>query len=147
VATRWIGAELSAIATQELAPYSEVRGKRVFIDGPQTLLEPDAAQAIAVTLHELATNAAKYGSLSTPNGQVRLEWSDAADGQLRLRWIETDGPAVQVPRRKGVGGRIIEQMIAQQKGKICFDWRKDGLVCEIILQVGDQNRPRPITES
>jgi PAS domain S-box-containing protein len=146
VATRWIGAELSAIATQELAPYSEVRGKRVFIDGPQTLL-PDAAQAIAVTLHELATNAAKYGSLSTPNGQVRLEWSHAADGQLRLRWIETDGPAVQEPRRKGVGGRIIEQMIAQQKGKICFDWRNDGLVCEIILQVGDQNRPRPITES
>jgi PAS domain S-box-containing protein len=147
VTTRWIGAELSAIATQELAPYSEVRGKRVFIDGPQTLLEPDAAQAIAVTLHELATNAAKYGSLSTPNGQVRLEWSDAADGQLRLRWIETDGPAVQVPRRKGVGGRIIEQMIAQQKGKVRFDWRNDGLVCEIILQVGDQNRPRPITES
>ena len=135
VATRWIGAELSAIATQELAPYSEVRGKRVFIDGPQILMEPDAAQAIAVTLHELATNAAKYGSLSTPNGQVRLEWSHAADGQLRLRWIETDGPAVQEPRRKGVGGRIIEQMIAQQKGKICFDWRNDGLVCEIMLRV------------
>jgi len=147
VATRWIGAELSAIAAQELAPYSEVRGKRVFIDGPQTLLEPDTAQAIAVTLHELATNAAKYGSLSTPNGQVRLEWSHAADGQLRLRWIETDGPAVQEPKRKGVGGRIIEQMIAQQKGKVRFDWRNDGLVCEIILRVGDQNKPRPITEN
>jgi two-component sensor histidine kinase len=142
VTTRWIGAELSAIATQELAPYSEVRGKRVFIDGPQTLLEPDAAQAIAVTLHELATNAAKYGALSTPNGQVCLEWSHAADGQLRLRWIETDGPAVQEPTRKGVGGRIIEQMIAQQKGKVRFDWRNDGLVCEIILRVIGTNLDR-----
>jgi PAS domain S-box-containing protein len=135
VATRWIGAELTAIATQELAPYSEVRGKRVIIDGPQILLEPDAAQAIAVTLHELATNAAKYGSLSTSNGKVCLEWSHAADGPLRLRWLETDGPAVQEPTRKGVGGRIIEQMIAQQKGEVHFDWRNEGLICEIILPV------------
>jgi len=134
-ATRWIGAELSAIATQELAPYSEMNGKRTFIDGPQILLEPDVAQAIAVTLHELATNAAKYGALSTPNGQVRLEWSHAADGQLRLRWMETGGPVAQEPTRKGIGGRIIEQMIVQQKGKVRFDWRKDGLVCEITLRV------------
>jgi PAS domain S-box-containing protein len=135
VATRWIGAELSAIATQELAPYSEVGGKRVFIDGPQILLEPDAAQAIAVTLHELATNAAKYGALSTPKGQVCLEWSHAADGELRLGWTETGGPPVQEPMRKGVGGRIIEGMITQLKGKSRFDWRKDGLVCEITLRV------------
>ena len=135
VATRWNGAELSAIATQELAPYSEVHGKRVFIDGPQILLKSDAAQAIAVTLHELATNAAKYGALSTPYGQVCLEWSHAADGQLRLRWLERNGPAVQEPTRKGVGGRIIEQMIAQQRGKVRFDWCNDGLVCEIILRV------------
>lgn len=59
VATRWIGAELSAIATQELTAYSEMNGKRVLIDEPQILLEPSVAQAIAVTLHELATNAAK----------------------------------------------------------------------------------------
>jgi PAS domain S-box-containing protein len=71
VATRWIGAELSAIATQELAPYSEMNGKRTFIDGPQTVLEPDVAQAIAITLHELATNAAKYGALSTLRGEPR----------------------------------------------------------------------------
>ena len=133
VATRWIGAELSAIATQELAPYSEVRGKRVFIDGPQIVLDPDTAQAVAVTLHELATNAAKYGALSTPSGQVSLEWSHVADGRLRLRWMETGGPIAQEPSRKGIGGRIIEQMIGQQKGEVRFDWRKDGLVCEIIL--------------
>jgi len=134
-ATRWIGAELSAIATQELAPYSETNRKRTFINGPQTMLEPDTAQAIAITLHELATNAAKYGALSAPNGQVRLEWSQAVDGRLRLRWMETGGPVAQEPTRKGLGGRIIEQMISQQKGEVRFDWRKDGLVCEITLPV------------
>jgi PAS domain S-box-containing protein len=135
VATRWIGAELSAIATQELAPYSEMHGKRVLIDGPQILLEPSVAQATAVILHELATNAAKYGALSQPNGKVCLKWSHTADGQLRLRWTETGGPAVQEPRKKGVGNRIIEGMITQVMGKGRFDWRKDGLVCEIALQV------------
>jgi PAS domain S-box-containing protein len=135
VATRWIGAELSAIATQELAPYSEMHGKRVLIDGPQILLEPGIAQAIAVTLHELATNAAKYGALSQPNGQVYLEWSHAADRKLRLGWTETGGPPVLEPAQKGVGGRIIEGMITQLKGKARFDWRKDGLVCEITLRV------------
>jgi two-component sensor histidine kinase len=133
--TRWIGAELSAIARQELAPYFEKNGERTFIDGPQTMLEPDAAQAVAITLHELATNAAKYGALSTSSGQVRLEWSHAADGRLRLRWIETGGPVAQEPTRKGLGSRIIEQMIVQQKGKVRFDWRKDGLICEITLPV------------
>jgi PAS domain S-box-containing protein len=134
-ATRWIGAELSAIATQELAPYSENNRKRTFIDGPQTLLAPDVAQAVAIALHELATNAAKYGAFSTPDGQVRLEWSHAADGRLRLRWMETGGPVAQEPTRKGLGSRMIEQMIAQQKGKVHFDWGNDGLVCEITLPV------------
>ena len=131
--TRWIGAEVSAIATQELAPFSD--GKRTFIDGPQTLLAPDAAQAVAVALHELATNAAKYGALSSPDGHVRLEWSHAAAGSLRLRWMETGGPVAQEPTRTGFGTRIVEQMIVQQKGKVRFDWRKEGLVCEITLPV------------
>ena len=135
VATRWIGAELSAIATQELAPYSENHWKRVLIDGPQILLESGVAQAIAVTLHELATNAAKYGALSQPNGKVCLKWSHAADGQLRLLWTERGGPAVQEPTRNGVGSRIIEGMISQLKGRVRFDWREAGLVCEITLRV------------
>jgi PAS domain S-box-containing protein len=135
VQTRWIGAELSAIATQELAPYSGTDGNRVRIAGPQVLLEPNTAQAIAVCLHELATNAAKYGALSADNGQVDLKWSHGTDGRLNLRWAETGGPAVQAPTRKGFGGRIIEQMIAQLKGKTHFDWRAEGLVCEITLQL------------
>jgi PAS domain S-box-containing protein len=135
VASRWIGAELSAIATQEFAPYSAAGEKRVRIDGPQVLLEPDTAQAVAVSLHELATNAAKYGALSTANGHVDLKWSHEANGRLNLRWMEAGGPTVQPPTRRGFGGRVIEQMIAQLKGKSRFDWRAEGLVCEITLRV------------
>jgi PAS domain S-box-containing protein len=134
VETRWIGAELSAIATQELAPYSETDETRVQIDGPQVLLEPNAAQAIAVALHELATNAAKYGALSVAKGQVDLKWSHEADERLILRWTEIGGPAVQPPARQGFGARVVERMIGQLKGKARFDWRPEGLICEIILQ-------------
>lgn len=135
VKTRWIGADLSTIATQELAPYSEKNQRRVRIDGPPVFLEPDLAQAIAISLHELATNAAKYGALAVPDGQVELKWSHDADGRLHLRWTESSGPKVQEPTHKGFGGRIIEQMIAQRSGKMHFDWRADGLICEITLKV------------
>ena len=135
VQTRWIGADLSTIATQELAPYSENNQRRVHADGPPVLLEPTIAQTIAVTLHELATNAVKYGALSVANGQVDLKWSTEADGQLHLCWTETGGPGIQEPTHKGFGGRIIERMIAQHSGKTRFDWRAEGLVCEITLQL------------
>ena len=135
IEARWIGAELSTIATQELAPYFATGDNRVRIDGPPVMLEPTTAQAVAVALHELATNAAKYGSLSAENGHVDLKWSHEANGRLSLRWTETGGPTVgQKPTRKGFGGRIIEQMIGQLKGETRFEWRAEGLVCEINLR-------------
>jgi two-component sensor histidine kinase len=135
VETRWIGAELSTIATQELAPYSrEGETRRVRIEGPQVLLKPDVAQAIAVILHELATNAAKYGALSTADGVVELKWSHEADGRMNLRWIEIGGPVVQTPAKQGFGTRVIGGMIGQFKGNTRFDWHAGGLVCEIDLR-------------
>jgi PAS domain S-box-containing protein len=136
VETRWIGAELTSIATQELAPYSrEGEATRVRIEGPQVLLKPDIAQAIAVILHELATNAAKYGALSTADGVVELKWSHEADERLSLCWIEAGGPVVRTPTKQGFGTRVIGGMISQFKGNTKFDWRSDGLVCEIDLRV------------
>jgi PAS domain S-box-containing protein len=133
--TRWIGAELSAIAARELAPYSGKDESRVRVGGPPVLLEPSVAQAIAIMLHELATNAAKYGALSVGSGKVDLRWSHEAGKQLALRWTEAGGPPVREPTRAGFGGRIIEQMTAQLKGEARFDWRREGLVCDISMPV------------
>jgi two-component sensor histidine kinase len=89
---------------------------------------------IAVTLHELATNAAKYGALSVAEGSVEVKWSRAADGRLVLRWTKRGGPPVKPPRRQGFGTRVIERMIrGSLKGKMRFDWRAEGLACEIAL--------------
>lgn len=135
IETRWIGADLSTIAAQELAPYSTKDDSRVRIDGPSIVLEPNAAQAIAVALHELATNASKYGSLSRSKGQVDLTWSHQPGGRLFVRWTEIGGPPVQPPTRRGFGSRVIEGTIGQLKGKTDFNWHPEGLVCEITLQV------------
>jgi PAS domain S-box-containing protein len=132
--SRWIGADLSTIVTQELAPFFEENEARMRIDGPPVLLQPDAAQAIAVVVHELATNAAKYGALSAATGRVELKWTHAADGWVVLRWTERDGPPVKEPTRRGFGSRVIESMIGQLKGKASFDWRTTGLECVITLR-------------
>jgi PAS domain S-box-containing protein len=134
VQSRWAGAELRTLATQELLPYRGETEARVRIDGPPVMLEPNTAQTIAVSLHELATNAAKYGSLSAADGRVEIAWSRTADGRLGLRWIEAGGPTVTPPTHRGFGTRILENIIAGQlKGEVRFDWRDEGLTCEIIL--------------
>jgi two-component sensor histidine kinase len=134
VQSRWAGAELRSLVTQELLPYRDETDARVRIEGPAVMLEPYSAQAIAITLHELATNAAKYGSLSAVDGRVEIAWSRIADGRLSLRWIELGGPTVTPPTHRGFGTLIMENIIAGQlKGEVRFDWRDQGLGCEIVL--------------
>jgi PAS domain S-box-containing protein len=135
VESRWTGAELQSLVKQELSPYSGETEGRVRIDGPAVMLEPITAQTIAITLHELATNAAKYGSLSEAGGHVEIEWSHTASGRLRLRWIESGGPTVMPPTHRGFGTRVMENMIGQLRGEVRFDWRDQGLACEITLQL------------
>jgi PAS domain S-box-containing protein len=134
VESRWTGADMHSLVKDELVAYAQDGEERVQIDGPKVLLKPNVAQAIAVTLHELATNAAKYGALSRPEGKVRVEWSRAADGRLILRWTETGGPPVKPPTRRGFGTRVMESMIREQlEGEMRLDWRAEGLACEIVL--------------
>jgi two-component system CheB/CheR fusion protein len=133
VKSRWTGAELHNLVTQELSAYCQQGGTRVLIDGPSVLLEPNTAQTIAVCLHELATNAAKYGALSVPEGHIQVEWSLAADKRLILRWTETGGPCVMAPTRHGFGTRVMEGMIRGLNGEMRLDWRAEGLACEIAV--------------
>jgi PAS domain S-box-containing protein len=134
VESRWTGADLHGVINDELAAYSRGREARVQVAGPSILLEPNAAQVMAVSLHELATNAAKYGALSVPEGQVQVEWSCARNGRLVLRWNEKGGPPVVPPTRRGFGARVMENMVrGQTKGQIHFDWRAEGLSCAITL--------------
>jgi PAS domain S-box-containing protein len=130
--SRWTGAELGSLVEQELSPYS--RDGRTQIDGPSVMLKPGLAQAIGVALHELATNAAKYGALSSAKGQVLVEWSCAAD-QVMLRWIEAGGPPVNPPTRKGFGTHMMEAMIrGQEGGDVRLGWHAEGLACEINVR-------------
>lgn len=128
----WIGADLRSIVMQELSPYFRDGDGRAHIEGPLLLLEPETAQAVAVTFHELATNAAKYGALSVSDGHVHVEWSQAQSGKVVLRWKESNGPALTQPAHKGFGTRVIENMVVTHlKGQVRFVWSEQGLACEI----------------
>ena len=94
------------------------------------------AQTLALALHELATNAAKYGALSVPAGEVDLSWR--SDGRsLQMAWRENGGPPVQPPARRGFGSIMIERalMNAPGGGKVAIDWRPEGLACQIEVQL------------
>jgi PAS domain S-box-containing protein len=130
VESRWTGAEFSRLVAQELAPY-QTESKRVLIEGPQVMLNPNVAQALAVTTHELATNAAKYGALSGPVGTVQVTWSRIRDGELAIRWAEGAGPPVSPPARNSFGSRVMGRLIKEAGGTIAFEWCKDGLRCTI----------------
>jgi PAS domain S-box-containing protein len=132
VQSRWTGAELRNLVQDELSPYSRRAGQTT-IEGPGVSLTQDVAQTIAVTFHELATNAAKYGALSREEGHVDVTWSRAEDGTLVIRWTESGGPHVYTPSHGGFGTRVINSMIQGVNGKVHFNWRPEGLECRIVL--------------
>ena len=133
VESRWTGAQLHSLVTQELLPYRDGREERVRINGTTVMLETNTAQAIAISLHELATNAAKYGSLSAAGGHVEIAWSRTTDEKLNLRWIESGGPTATPPTHCGFGTRVVKNMIGHLGGEVRFDWRDQGLRCEIAV--------------
>ena len=130
--SRWTGADLHTLVMDELKPYCLQDKSRASVDGPDLTLKPQTAQFMAMVLHELTTNAVKYGALSVSTGCVRVEWSFGPNGKFVLRWIETGGPAVTPPTRQGFGTRVLDRaLVAQLHGKSRFDWREEGLACEI----------------
>jgi two-component sensor histidine kinase/DNA-binding response OmpR family regulator len=131
--SRWEGADLTRLVEEEFAPYRARGSERVSARGPVVLLPPATAQTIALALHELATNAAKYGALSTSGGRVMLTWR-TEPGKLALEWIESGGPEISAPSRRGYGSRAITAGIERQLGGVVqFDWQKNGLRCALCI--------------
>jgi PAS domain S-box-containing protein len=127
----WQGAEIRRLVDEELAPYSV--GSRIALSGPEVQLRPTTAQTLALALHELVTNSAKYGALSSPSGRLAVNWQDAT-GVLELIWEEKGGPPVQVPVSRGFGTRsVIASIESQLGGKADFDWRPEGLLCRLSV--------------
>jgi two-component sensor histidine kinase/DNA-binding response OmpR family regulator len=131
--SRWEGADLTRLVDEEFAPYRASGNERVRARGPIVLLPPATAQTIALALHELATNAAKYGALSVDAGYVDLVWR-AEPGKLEIVWTESGGPQITPPERRGYGSRAIVAGIERQLGGLVhFDWRPEGLRCTLCV--------------
>jgi two-component sensor histidine kinase len=136
---KWEGAELSAIIDQALAPFRDPGHDRFLVSGPALRLSPRMALDLAMALHELATNAVKYGALSNASGTVGLTWEVDRTGmppRLKLRWQERGGPSVGPPGRRGFGTRLIERSLAQDLGGVArIEFGPSGIVCMIDTPV------------
>ena len=139
--SRWEGADLTRLVEEEFAPYRASGNERVKSRGPNVLLPPATAQTIALALHELATNAAKYGALSVDPGYVELTWQ-TEPGKLELVWTESGGPQIGPPDRRGYGSRAIVAGIERQLGGLVnFDWQASGLRCTLCVPHEDTSDP------
>jgi PAS domain S-box-containing protein len=134
--SRWEGANLDQIISEELAPYCVGDSGRISVAGPQVFLKPATAQTIAMVVHELATNAAKYGALSKGKGRIKLTW-EWRRGVLRLSWEESGGPPVQPADTAGYGSKVIAASARQLGGTTKFEWRANGLHFEMSMTIGD----------
>jgi PAS domain S-box-containing protein len=134
--SRWQGANLSRILDEEFAPYRRAEVEKIATSGPEVFLEPGIAQILALALHELATNAAKYGALSSAQGRVSLSWEVGPD-RLDMQWVESGGPPVRPPFSEGYGTRVISASVERQlDGRAAFDWRPDGLHFSMSMPLG-----------
>ena len=130
----WEHADLREIARASLRPYDEATGA-ITISGEPIRLPPKSALTFAMVFHELATNAAKYGALSRPDGRLCVEWIAEANGagpQLQVSWRESGGPAVAAPTRRGFGSLLVERGVeAELGGQSSLDFAPTGVTCEI----------------
>jgi len=134
----WRGASLAELADTELRPYARAGAERVRLAGPEVWLAPNTAVAIGMALHELTTNAVKYGALSVDAGRVEVSWSveglDAETDRVRILWVEVGGPTVHKPTRRGFGSRLIVGGLAHElDGEVELEFPAGGVVCRIVF--------------
>lgn len=130
----WEGADLDVVVARALAPHAPPDAARVRVSGPSVRVSPKVTLSLALALHELGTNAAKYGALSNERGVVRVEWGLVGEDQsdLRLCWSERGGPAVSAPNRRGFGLRLLERVLAEDLGgSVDLNFGPDGVDCTV----------------
>jgi PAS domain S-box-containing protein len=133
--TSWAGASLRSVVEDEIAPYRHQQDRNVAISGPEVQLTPRGAITLGMAFHELATNAAKYGALSVPDGEVDIRWErSSTDQQLVLTWSEANGPPVTPPQRTGFGRVLLERGLSVElQGKVQLEFAPTGLRCVMVL--------------
>lgn len=141
---RWLGAGLREIVQSELGHFQRAENGAppvITLEGPAVTVDVDTAQPLSMAMHELATNAAKYGALSTAGGTLRIDWW-IKGATLRLRWVERGGPTLAgAPPRLGFGSRLIQTLIESQlQGSVAKQWDAAGLVCDIAFPLGRRDQ-------
>lgn len=137
---RWTGAELEAVLRGTLAPHVEGEPERLALRVDSLTVDPPTAQSLALAMHELATNAIKYGAWSVPGGRVDLDGRAEGGCGLTLTWTESGGPQVEPPTRRGFGSLLLDRAFTYETGgEVSLDWRPEGLRCTIRLPKGVAN--------
>ena len=128
------GAHILNVLSTELRPYG---ASRISIEGPDCLLSPKLALTMALLIHELATNAAKYGALSNSLGKLSIAWSLSGE-ELNLEWRESDGPIVTAPTHSGFGVRLVSRAMDQFGGTVETNFETTGLVCKLKVSLPER---------
>jgi two-component sensor histidine kinase len=145
--SRWEGAGLHDIVTTALAEYGGLQRKKVAIKGPKLMLKPGMAASFGLVLHELATNAAKYGALSSAKGRIEVSWSlEGANPSdvLSLRWRERDGPKIGDVPKEGFGITFVKRSIEYElDGETSIAFTPDGIDVAVKIPLGKDEAPDP----
>jgi two-component sensor histidine kinase len=135
VADDWHGASLRMLVEQQLESHADGFGRRIAIEGEDVMLKPEAVHNLGLALHELTANAEKYGSLSSPGGEIHITWNYCEDAKkLKLTWDESGGPKVREPSRSGFGRAMLENVVGKAlAGDVILSFPVKGVHCEIVI--------------
>jgi PAS domain S-box-containing protein len=137
----WQGVDVEDLVRAQLAHFVDFVGSRIVVDGPLLRLNPVSAQAVGLALHELATNAGKYGALSTDSGRVDVCWGTVGD-TFTMSWTERDGPPISAPKQRGFGTTVIEAMAKHSlDGAIDLDFAPSGVTWQLVCPVANALEP------